>query len=136
MKKFITLAILVFSFQILASEGAFNDTCRTIYGDATSEIITSIELFQAGKISDINLSMDAAAVSTELVGIRSTCALMEDPSNLAAVTSYKKLYREVRGKVKALSLIIGTQEEVDMSFIDLAIVKAKLKILDYKYDRK
>lgn len=136
MKKLITLTVLAFSFQVLASEGAFNDTCRTIYGDATAEVITAIELFQAGKISDVNLSMDAAAVSTELVGIRSTCALMEDPSNLAAVTSYKKLYREVRGKVKILSLIIGTQETVDLSFIDLTIVKAKLKILDYKYDRK
>jgi hypothetical protein len=136
MKKIIILATLAFSFQALASQGTFNDTCRTIYGDATQELVSSVEKFQANNISDIELSLDAATVSTELVGIRSSCALIEDPKNHDAVASYKKLYREIRGKIKTLSLIIGTQEEVDMSFLDLTLLKAKLKILDYKYDRK
>ena len=136
MKKLITLAAILFSFQTFASDSSFNDTCRTIYGDATEQLLSSIELFQDGVITDVGLSLEAASISTELVAIRSSCSLMEDPINLEAVTSYKKLYREVRNKVKTLSLIMGTQVAVDMSIINLTVVKTKLKFLDYKFDRR
>lgn len=134
MKLIVAFLFALTSSQVFA-DYTFNDICRTIYGDGTEKMIDAIESFNSHEISELDLSLISADVSTEMSTFRMTCALVEDPENKEAVLKYKKLYKEVRGKVKALALIVGTQKSVDMSFIDISLTKAKLKILDLKFDR-
>ena len=126
---------ILFSALVLSAFNAnadFNKDCKFAYRQATVDLVAAISDFKTDKLSSFQLGTTVTEIETAVKAHRAECFFVEAPANKECVSEYSEIFSELSSNTSAIALLIGTQETVDYSLLDLAKTEVQLGITDLK----
>lgn len=112
MNKIIILFMTLLTVNTYAADILSNEECINVYREGYIDLKELVEDFNAGYFSSFGFASYVTSNSTGIMAHRAACAVVENPSNKECVLSYKKLYNDLRDRIKLSAIISGNQHKI------------------------
>ncbi len=129
-RQFIFICIALLSAPL--AKANFITDCKFAYRTSADSLVQSILQFKDKKLSARDLGYTATSINIQVTALRGACYFAEPVENRACVEKYMKIYEALKLRVNAADLINGNQQDVEFSWLDNAILRTKVKNIDYR----
>lgn len=112
--KFLIVLIAALSIAPAFSQddALSNQRCIEVYRDGYLDLRDAIILYNEKQLNRGEFAGEVSTISTAVNGLRTACFFTESPDVKECVDSYKKLYKDLRERVRVRSVLTGNQDSV------------------------
>lgn len=113
---FLIFMLTLLSLSFSAQAELDNNACIRVYRDGALDLLELVEDYNNKNLNRGQFYTEVTAVGASIKTLRTACYFVESPEVDDCVDSYKKIYKELRDKVRLRAVMAGNQDKVKLPF--------------------